>query len=98
MQQLFGLINDVFEEDPKSRQANLSLRTFQVVPLSPCAGLMQWVDNTVTLGKLLTGDGPAYVDGAHTKYRRQDWNHSACRKRMDEGRHAESAGERGAGC
>ncbi|CAE8642170.1 unnamed protein product, partial [Polarella glacialis] len=85
MQQLFRLLNDVFEDNPKSRQTNLRLRTYQAVPLSPCAGIVEWVQNTDTIGDLLVGHNEKhYTDGAHTKYRPKDWNHNDCRKHMND--------------
>lgn len=79
MQQLFGLLNVVFKEDPKSL-SQLRLRTFQVVPLSPQAGIVEWVQETETLGEILVGS--SNTDGAHQRYRPQDWDQSACRKRL----------------
>lgn len=78
MQQLFGLLNVVFKEDPKS--LSLRLRTFQVVPLSPQAGIVEWVQETETLGEILVGS--SNTDGAHQRYRPQDWDQAACRKRL----------------
>jgi len=95
MQQLFRLLNDVFVDCAQSRHAHLHLRTFEVVPLSPCAGIVEWVANTVTLGEMLTGN-TAPAQGAHHRYRPQDWTHQLCRKRMQEAREAFSAGESGA--
>ncbi|CAJ1371480.1 unnamed protein product [Effrenium voratum] len=78
MQQLFRLLNDVFKENPKSKHAQLGLRTFQVVPLSPCAGIAEWVANTATLADVLISD----QQSAHPRYRPRDWSHMQCRKRM----------------
>jgi len=80
MQQLFRLLNDVFKEDPKSSQ--LRLRTFQVVPLSPQAGIVEWVLDTETLGEILVGSGN--TDGAHQRYRPQDWPQTKCRNRLSQ--------------
>jgi len=92
MQQLFRLLNEIFLENPRARQANLSLRTFQVVPLSPCAGVMEWVVDTVTLGEMLTGNNiPA--EGAHARYRSQDWPHHACRRHMQQGHEKYAQGQ-----
>merc|ERR1719331_2914168 len=77
MQQLFRLLNDVFAESPRAREADLRLRTFQVVPLSPCAGVMEFVQQSATLSEILTPD-----DGAHRRYRPQDWTHNECRGHM----------------
>jgi len=81
IQQLFRLLNDVFADTAKSRQADLRIRPFQVVPLTPCAGIAEWVSGTVTLGQLLTGNTKP-EEGAHWIYRRQDWSHGKCRNTM----------------
>eukprot|EP00928_Gymnodinium_smaydae_P042169 TRINITY_DN28437_c0_g1_i1.p1 TRINITY_DN28437_c0_g1~~TRINITY_DN28437_c0_g1_i1.p1 ORF type:complete len:1749 (+),score=272.47 TRINITY_DN28437_c0_g1_i1:294-5249(+) len=91
MQQLFRLLNDVFGENARSRQAELQLRTFQVVPLSPCAGIMECVSG-VTLGEMLTGNTNP-TEGAHQRYRPNDWQHQSCRKRMQDAREAYNVGE-----
>merc|ERR1719183_3085922 len=83
MQQLFQLINDVFSENVRSREADLRLRTFQVVPLSPCAGIMECVTDAQTLGEILTGNQGS-GQGAHFRYAQKDWSHQQCRKRMSD--------------
>nr|QDO16449.1 serine-protein kinase ATM [Crypthecodinium cohnii]USW07780.1 Serine-protein kinase ATM [Crypthecodinium cohnii] len=81
IQQLFRLLNDVFADTAQSRQADLRIRPFQVVPLTPCAGIAEWVSGTETLGQLLTGNTKP-EQGAHAVYRRQDWTHQRCRQTM----------------
>lgn len=39
---------------------------WQVVPFSPCAGLLQWVENTLPIIDWLAGD--RRVSGAHVRY------------------------------
>lgn len=41
----------------------------QVVPFSPCAGLLEWVDNTLCLTEYLVGADRA--SGAHKRYAKQ---------------------------
>ncbi|CAK9092592.1 unnamed protein product [Durusdinium trenchii] len=81
MQQLFRLLNDVFKENAKS-SAQLHLRTFQVVPLSPQAGIVEWVANTITVGEILVGPTGNPEAGAHYRYRPNDWCHGTCRKKL----------------
>eukprot|EP00913_Durusdinium_trenchii_P003396 g3144.t1 len=78
MQQLFRLLND---ENAKS-SAQLHLRTFQVVPLSPQAGIVEWVANTITVGEILVGPTGNPEAGAHYRYRPNDWCHGTCRKKL----------------
>ena len=40
----------------------------QVVPFSPAAGLLEWVEDTEPLGKYLLGEDR--VSGAHRRYAR----------------------------
>ncbi|CAE7532528.1 ATM [Symbiodinium sp. CCMP2592] len=84
MQQLFRLLNDVFQD------TQLSLRTFQVIPLSPCAGVAEWVEHTTTLAEILFGP----VEGAHQKYRPEDWLHHQCRQKMVDALQAAKNGDR----
>eukprot|EP00929_Paragymnodinium_shiwhaense_P067440 TRINITY_DN33949_c0_g1_i1.p1 TRINITY_DN33949_c0_g1~~TRINITY_DN33949_c0_g1_i1.p1 ORF type:complete len:648 (+),score=188.25 TRINITY_DN33949_c0_g1_i1:496-2439(+) len=85
MQQLFRLINDVLTENALSRQADLSLRTFQVVPLTPVAGVMEKVTNANTLGAVLQGNtNPAA--GAHARYRPKDITYNQCRQMLTQAR------------
>eukprot|EP00658_Telonema_sp_P-2_P015333 TRINITY_DN15891_c0_g1_i2.p1 TRINITY_DN15891_c0_g1~~TRINITY_DN15891_c0_g1_i2.p1 ORF type:complete len:643 (-),score=103.52 TRINITY_DN15891_c0_g1_i2:32-1960(-) len=51
----------------------LNLRTYTVVPLAPLTGLIQFVDNTMTINAYLIGptkmgDGILETPGAHTRY------------------------------
>jgi ataxia telangiectasia mutated family protein len=95
MQQLFGLVNDVFIEHARSRETNLRLRTFQVVPLAPTAGIMEFVAGAPTVGEVLTGNhNPSF--GAHARYRPTDWNNQKVREVMTEARKAHNAGQRDA--
>ena len=34
IEQLFGLMNEVFSQDPNCHQRNLQLRTYQVIPMT----------------------------------------------------------------
>ena len=44
--QLFTLINTLLNHDQESFGRNLHLLPYQVIPLSPSAGLIGWVKNT----------------------------------------------------
>jgi len=79
MQQVFGLLNVLLARDDATRQRALRMRTYMVVPLAPTSGVLQWVDDSVTLSSYLTGP-----NSAHDRYRPNDWAHSKCRKEMAE--------------
>ncbi|XP_067044037.1 DNA-dependent protein kinase catalytic subunit-like [Acropora muricata] len=46
IEQLFGLMNDVMASDPACSQRGLRLRTYQVIPMTPRVGLIEWIQNT----------------------------------------------------
>ena len=57
MEQVFGMVNDLLKQNTETRKRNLSIRTYKVIPLSPNAGLLEWVDNTLPL-RLYLVEGP----------------------------------------
>ncbi|XP_068717854.1 DNA-dependent protein kinase catalytic subunit-like isoform X1 [Montipora capricornis] len=46
IEQLFCLMNDIMSDDPACRQRGLRLRTYQVIPMTPRVGLIEWMQNT----------------------------------------------------
>lgn len=64
MQQVFGLVNNLLASDTATRSRKLAIRTYNVVPLTPCVGILEWVPNTMSLAD--------YLSGAHAKYRPRD--------------------------
>lgn len=44
--QLFTLINTLLNHESEAFSRNLHLLPYEVVPLSPSAGLVSWVPNT----------------------------------------------------
>lgn len=44
--QLFGLINTLLNHQSEAFGRNLHLLPYEVIPLSPSAGLLSWVSNT----------------------------------------------------
>ncbi|KAJ2615185.1 Serine/threonine-protein kinase tel1, partial [Coemansia sp. RSA 1365] len=65
IQQLFALFNRCMR-GPARATRPLRLRTYQVVPLTPRAGLLQWVDNTVPLGTWFRTHEAAYRPNSPT--------------------------------
>lgn len=49
MQQFFGMVNAFLSFAEKTTSRFLRIRTYNVVPFSPAAGVVQWVDDTVPL-------------------------------------------------
>jgi hypothetical protein len=52
----------------------------QVIPFTPSAGVLEWVDGTVPLLEYLLGSTRA--GGAHGRYGAGDWTFMACREHM----------------
>lgn len=46
--QLFTLINTLLNHETEAFGRNLRLLPYEVIPLSPTAGLLSWVGNTQT--------------------------------------------------
>lgn len=65
IEQLFGLMNDVMADDPACSQRGLRLRTYQVIPMTPRVGLIEWIDNTKPFKDVLLG---AMTSGEHEHY------------------------------
>ncbi|BDA48015.1 Serine-protein kinase ATM [Coccomyxa sp. Obi] len=68
MQQFFSLINDLLAQSVETRKRCLNIVTYKVVPFSPAAGLLEWVEDTEPLGTYLTGK--ERTSGAHARYAR----------------------------
>ncbi|EJD46611.1 hypothetical protein AURDEDRAFT_184314 [Auricularia subglabra TFB-10046 SS5] len=60
MEQVFELCNKVLKRDREAAKRKLFIRTYKVIPLSPKAGMLEFVTNTSPLGEWLTR--------AHTRY------------------------------
>ena len=44
--QLFGLVNTLLSSDRTTAKYDLDIRRYEVIPLSPASGLIEWVPNT----------------------------------------------------
>lgn len=51
--QLFGLVNTLLASNPECFKRHLAIRRYAVIPLSPKAGLLGWVQNSDTLNYLI---------------------------------------------
>lgn len=81
IEQAFESVNHFLKEDKQTRQRNLRLRTYKVVPLSPIAGVLEWVDNTVPWGSYLVGRTTKRLS-AHERYHPHEWKHMECRNEL----------------
>lgn len=53
IEQLFGIMNDVMSDDPACSQRSLRLRTYNVIPMTPRVGLIEWMQNTKPIKDVL---------------------------------------------
>ncbi|XP_062849596.1 DNA-dependent protein kinase catalytic subunit [Trichomycterus rosablanca] len=54
IEQLFGIMNIILNQDAACSQRSLTLRTYQVVPITSRIGLIEWMENTCTLKEFLS--------------------------------------------
>eukprot|EP00198_Chlamydomonas_reinhardtii_P004334 XP_001693670.1 serine/threonine-protein kinase ATM [Chlamydomonas reinhardtii] len=85
MQQTFALINGLLARDAAAARRRLRIATYRVVPFSPRAGLLQWVEDTQPLNSYLLGRN--YPEGAHSRYAGPGYHES--RERQGAGRQGE---------
>ncbi|KAH8244044.1 hypothetical protein KR032_012478 [Drosophila birchii] len=76
MQQVFGIVNELLQQDAEFIERKLQLRTYKVTPLSMRSGILEWCTNSMPVGQYLVGNGKG---GAHLKYRPSDWVNNKCR-------------------
>ena len=49
MEQVFDLVNYIFQHTIHTRERNLHIRIYKILPITPLIGLIEWVDNTVSI-------------------------------------------------
>lgn len=72
MEQMFAILNELLSRNEASSARNLWIRTYRVVPLSPFAGIMQFVRNTQQLRTWLLGSDQDSSSGGHERHRPMD--------------------------
>ncbi|KAK1363096.1 serine/threonine-protein kinase ATM, partial [Heracleum sosnowskyi] len=80
MEQFFGLVNTFLQNHRDTWKRRLRIRTYKVVPFTPSAGVLEWVNGTVPLGEYLIGSMRS--GGAHGRYGAGDWTFLKCRQHM----------------
>ncbi|KAM2231260.1 hypothetical protein ACFX1S_015569 [Malus domestica] len=55
MQQFFGLVNTFLQNHQDTWKRRLGVRTYKVVPFTPSAGVLEWVNGSLPLGEYLIG-------------------------------------------
>ncbi|XP_073085590.1 DNA-dependent protein kinase catalytic subunit isoform X1 [Manis javanica] len=51
--QVFEVMNVILSQDAACSQRNMQLKTYHVIPMTSRLGLIEWIENTVTLKELL---------------------------------------------
>lgn len=74
MEQVFAAVSELLKLHRTSRQRNLGIRTYKVLPLTSSSGLIEFVSNTIPLHE--------YLMPAHEKYYPKDYKGSHCRKEI----------------
>ena len=72
MEQVFEQVNSLLRSHPQTRQRNLGIRTYKVLPLTTQSGIIEFVPNTCALHD--------YLMPAHHAYFPNDLRSSNCRK------------------
>ncbi|KAI9847011.1 MAG: Serine/threonine-protein kinase tel1 [Sclerophora amabilis] len=72
MEQVFEQVSELLQNDRFTRQRNLQIRTYKVLPLTTNAGIIEFVSSTVPLHDFLMP--------AHQKHFPKDWKPHACRR------------------
>ncbi|KAL7139007.1 hypothetical protein ABFS83_09G021400 [Erythranthe nasuta] len=80
MEQFFGLVNTFLQNNRDTWRRRLRIRTYKVVPFTPSAGVLEWVNGTFPLGEYLIGS--SRNGGAHGRYGAGDWTFMECRQHM----------------
>ncbi|KAM4115239.1 hypothetical protein ACJW30_04G133500 [Castanea mollissima] len=80
MEQFFGLVNTFLQNHRDTWKRRLGVRTYKVVPFTPSAGVLEWVDGTLPLAEYLIGS--TRNGGAHDRYGLGDWSFLRCREHM----------------
>lgn len=72
MEQVFDQVSNLLKEHRATRQRNLGIRTYKVLPLTSNAGIIEFVQNTIPLHD--------YLLPAHQRYYPNDMKPNDCRK------------------
>ena len=74
MEQVFSAVSELLKLHRATRQRNLGIRTYKVLPLTSSSGLIEFVSDTIPLHE--------YLMPAHEKYYPKDLRGSQCRKEI----------------
>lgn len=72
MEQVFAQVSALLRAQRSTRQRNLGIRTYKVIPLTATSGIIEFVPNTIPLHE--------YLIPAHTRHYPKDLKPNTCRK------------------
>lgn len=78
MQQVFQMCNTLLQQNTETRKRKLNIRRYKVVPLSQRSGVLEWCSGTTPIGEFLVNA----EEGAHKRYRPNDYSSYQCHKIM----------------
>jgi ataxia telangiectasia mutated family protein len=61
----------------------LNMVTYNVLPLSPSSGVLEWVEGTLPIMDFLTGSYTSGEIGAHSRYYPNEWSYRLCRSHLE---------------
>ncbi|KIW90931.1 uncharacterized protein Z519_08714 [Cladophialophora bantiana CBS 173.52] len=76
MEQVFEQVSNLLKDHRVTRQRNLAIRTYKVIPLTKNSGVIEFVQNTIPLNE--------YLLPAHARYYPKDYKASRARKDIAE--------------
>jgi ataxia telangiectasia mutated family protein len=79
MEQVFEQVSELLKSNRSTRQRDLKIRTYRVLPLTSIAGVIEFVPNTIPLHE--------YLMPAHERYNPKDLKGAQCRKEIGEVQH-----------
>lgn len=74
MEQVFEQVSELLQSNKATKQRDLRIRTYKVIPLNANAGVIEFVQNTTPLND--------YLRPAHSKYNPKDLKWEACRVKI----------------
>ncbi|KAH9900647.1 phosphatidylinositol 3 [Xylariomycetidae sp. FL2044] len=74
MEQVFSAVSSVLQRHRATRQRDIGIRTYKVLPLTAASGLIEFVPNTIPLHE--------YLIPAHERYHPKDLKGQQCRKEI----------------
>ncbi|KAH8801582.1 ataxia telangiectasia mutated [Xylogone sp. PMI_703] len=74
MEQVFAQVSELLKVNRSTRQRNLGIRTYKVLPLTSTAGVIEFVPNTIPLHE--------YLMPAHERFYPKDLKGNQCRKEI----------------